>query len=392
MGVYRSVSGQVRVQVTSADITGFLDRLTVKGLTVRDMEVDGSLDISFAVDRRDLPLLREICERQGSTLKIQRRIGVYWTLRAMGARPVLFFGGLFLLVLLFWVPSRVLFVEVEGNCTVPTRQILVAAEENGICFGVSGRSIRSETVKNGILEAIPELKWVGVNTRGCVAVISVREVTWEPTELPRDGISSIVSCADGVILTATATSGNMLCKPGQVVQKGQILISGYTDSGVALRGLHAEGEIYARTIRNLTVVSLGESSRITGICREVSAYSVILGKKRINLWKGSGKTGVTCGRMYTEYYITLPGGFRLPIVLAKDTTLLYDTEVMQSAPEDRMMDFAGDYLLTQLIAGKILDSRKKVSWEETLCRMEVMFHCTEMIGRHKAEEIGDLHG
>ena len=37
--------------------------------------------------------------------------------------------------------------------------------------------IRSEKVKNSLLQRIPQLQWAGINTDGCVAVISVREKT-----------------------------------------------------------------------------------------------------------------------------------------------------------------------------------------------------------------------
>ena len=80
--------------------------------------------------------------------------------------------GLCLLLLLVCIlPTRVLFMRVEGNESIPENLILEAAEDCGIRFGASRSAVRSEKVKNGILSRISELQWVGVNTKGCIAVI-----------------------------------------------------------------------------------------------------------------------------------------------------------------------------------------------------------------------------
>ena len=89
-------------------------------------------------------------------------------------RPVLLAGLGILFLLAMYLPSRVLFIRVEGNMQIPDRQILAAAEECGIRFGASRREVRSEKVKNALLSSVPQLQWAGVNTAGCVATISVR--------------------------------------------------------------------------------------------------------------------------------------------------------------------------------------------------------------------------
>ena len=55
------------------------------------------------------------------------------------------------------------------------RKILERAEYCGVHFGAKAGSVRSEQVKNRLLFEIPELRWAGVNTTGCTAVITVAE-------------------------------------------------------------------------------------------------------------------------------------------------------------------------------------------------------------------------
>lgn len=395
MGLYRSLAGLVRIAVTSADIPGLLALLTKRDIPVLDGAGDGELSLQFTIYRQDFRKVRDICEKRGDALKIQGRNGLYWLGKGLLRRPVLLVGMLLLLWLMLWIPTHVFFVQVEGNSAVPARLILAAAEESGICFGASRREVRSERMKNALLEAVPELQWAGVNTYGCVAVITVREKSITEEQRAEYAVSSIVSACDGVIISATATRGSLLCQPGQAVIKDQILISGYTDCGLTIRASQAEGEVYARTIHEMTAISPAEYTQRGDKTERAVAYSLIIGKNRINLWKDSGKVSTTCGRMYEEYYITLPGGFQLPVALVKETVTTYETvtaEVSPEAAEAAMSEFAGDYLLSQLIAGSIENRTEQIDRDGDVFVLEGTYLCTEMIGRQKAEKIGELHG
>lgn len=391
MGLYRSLGGTIRVRVTSGDVSGLLDRLRLADIPVFAVQPEEELSISFSLSRKMLPRIKMICEKRGDSLTIIRREGLYWVGRKLLMRPVLLVGLLLLIIWMLWMPTHVFFVKVEGNSVVPARLILEAAEENGIRFGASRRQVRSERVKNALMEAVPQLQWAGVNTYGCVAVISVREKTATNTKEAETGISSIVSSCDAIVRSVTATEGNLLCRVGQAVRAGEILISGYTDCGLTIQATRAQGEIYGWTEHTLTVFAPTIYEKKGECLQKSTAYSLILGKKRINLWKGSGISGSSCDRIYEEYTLTLPGGFSLPVTLVRETVTAYTTAATEYAPEEMLGEFAEEYLLTQLIAGTVEGREEQFSSRDEVMVLDVCFICTEMIGRQKAEEI-DIHG
>ena len=392
MGLSGWLLGIFRIQITSADVPGLLRVLGDENIRLYNLTEVDEMTVRFMIDRRNLTQLQEICRKQGAAVKILGRSGIYWKCVGFLRRPVLVMGLIFLLCLLWWLPSRVLFVRVQGNATVPARQILAAAEDWGISFGANRKEVRSERVKNGLLESIPQLQWAGVNSYGCMTVITVREKATVQEELETAGVSSMVASTDGIILSATATAGTLQCQPGQAVREGDILISGLTDCGLCLRGTRAQGEVYAATRHCLTVISPAIADRLGEIRDTWKGFSLIIGKNRINLWKGSGKRGGTCGRMYVEYYIKLPGGFRLPAAIAVEFYTLRQETQAEMDPEASMKEFAGDYLLNGLVAGTITSRQDAFSRRGDVCVLKSSFLCTEMICRPKPEGIGDLHG
>lgn len=396
MNLWNSLAGMVEAELTSADPEGTLAAAAEKNIAVFSVTRKEALVMRLRAFRRDLPALRKLCEKRGDRLSVRRTLGIYWTVKRFFARPVLALGVGLLLFLTLFLPTRVLFVRVEGNSTLPDRQILEAAETMGIRFGASRRGVRSERIKNALLGAIPELQWAGVNTRGCTAVISVRERTPEEKAGEEENrVGSVVAARDGVIVSCTVLEGTSKCNPGQAVRQGQVLISGYTDCGISIRAAWAKGEVYARTRREITVIAPAEWGERTEQTGSAVRYSLILGKKRINLWKGSGIWDSSCGRIETEYPLVLPGGFRLPVALAVEKLTFWNTEPTvseEAAAQAELKAFADNYLTSQMVAGRILYAVESVFHQAGGYVLTGQFDCLEMIGRERAEEMGESHG
>lgn len=394
MGFFRSLVGTVRLELTSADKEAALRDISSSGIEITDVENCSELSSRFSVSRVSLKRIQEMTQRKGERLILLRREGIFWSLWNLRRRPLLFAGMVWMLVLALWLPGRVLFVEVEGNENVPEQLILEAAQEAGISFGASRRAVRSEKMKNELLGTLPELQWAGVNTYGCRAVISVRERVMQNEQSAIPAVSSIVAACDGVITSSTVTRGTGLCSIGQAVQKGQVLISGYVDHGLAVTATRAEGEIFAQTQHNLDVIMPATSlvrDAFTG--RRVN-YSLLIGKKRINFMKGSGICDGTCVKMYTEYCLTLPGGYRLPVVLVKETvtSATVQPQTIEEPQAQQLTDFAKQYLRQRRVALTILDAYEDLTCVDGVYHLSGLYACTEMIGREQSEEIGDFHG
>lgn len=391
----KAISGQLWVELTSAEPELAVSAYAGAGIPMEDLQPQGALTLRFWMPRCCYPQARKLAQKRGDCLKILGKRGIYWMLPRLLRRPVLLLGAAALTGLTLFLPSRILFVQVEGNAAVPARQILEAAAQSGLAFGTSRRQVRSEKVKNALLSKIPQLQWAGVNTSGCVATVSVRERTELPPAQDPVGVSSLCAVRDGYIRSITATAGTALVQPGQTVQAGQVLISGYTDCGLCLRGEQAKGEVFAQTQQELTAVLPAKWTLRGQSLAQRRSYSLLIGKKRINLWKDSGIWEDTCGRMYEEHYITLPGGFRLPLALCIQTrtTFALTSETIPEAQAGKeLTDFARRTVLKRMVAGEIQQAAEHLRQDGGCFWLEARYVCQEMIARQRQEQIGENHG
>ena len=395
MNIWRSLEGQVEVELLTADPSGALDAIARANIPLTQIFPEEELAVSFQIQRSQLGKLSRLVQKRGEKLTVLRNIGLYFLFQRFFHRKILAAGLALLTVLALLVPTRIFFFQVSGNVQIPAGRILAEAEHQGLCFGVSRRGIRSEKIKNGLLAAIPELKWVGVNTYGCVAQIMVAEKTPQPEAPPTDlGIGHLVSCLDGIVTDVTVTCGTALCRPGQAVSKGQTLISGLVDCGIVQKGTAAQGEVTAVTERKLSVVTPENRLRRGDIQKKGYRWSLLLGKKRIKLWIGSGIWDTRCGRMYEEYPLMLPGGFRLPVALAAEK-LTWSAASEEAVPEaqarEQMSAFAERYLKAVMLGGTIRRGQENLTQNGGGFRLTGTYLCQEVISRRQWEQIGDTN-
>lgn len=387
-----SLRGMVRVRITCADVECILHKLISADIIIKNVDRNDIISVDLTIYKKNFHEVERIVDNEGGKIEILEKIGMLWHISVINKRPVLILGIAFYIVLAAFIPTRVFFVQIEGNRLVTDTQIMDMAQNAGIKFGTSRRSIRSEKVKNALLGAIPQLQWVGVNTRGCVATISVKERSTTEKTTEQKGISSIVAGRDGIVDTIVATRGNVVCKVGQAVKADQVLISGYTDCGISIKVSSAAGEVYARTSRDLNVISPLECTARGHVAKTETKFSLIFGKKQINLYKDSGISGSSCVKMYKRFVLTLPGGFQLPISVMQEMRTYYESQKDYSSEEEAYAiakNFANRYLNGQMVAGEVLSSSDNAQVDENILEFHGEYICREMIGKYYEEEIID---
>jgi len=358
------------------------------GVILTDLRFKDALTISFRIRERDERIVALYAKRNGDTLKREQEHGVKVTLLQFISRPVLILGIFLLLSLSIFLSERILLIEVKGADSVPYWQIIQEAEKCGVAFGAPSREIRSQEIKNELIAHIPQLQWVGVNIRGSVVTIHVSERQQQPQNGHTHKVGSIVAKHDGIIKMITATKGNVVCSVGQSVREGSVLISGYTDCGNVIKAEMAEGEIYAQTKRTLEVVSIPPVFRCDDVGVE-NRYYLRVGKNIINFSKDSGISDSSCVKMYSEDYVELPGGFRLPIAVISETVIHSTSVISDDYPEESfLIRFARSYLNTQMVAGNIL-TEQYLNLAQGCIGAE--YTCLEMIGQYHSEEINQLY-
>lgn len=380
--------GTLQIQVTTADKSRLLSLIAEKGIILRDIQNKDDFSMVFTVKKSDFDVLKQMFLRRGVDYRFVNKNAMVSMTAKIAKRFVLLSGILLLLILTVIIPTRIYFIVVEDTVSIPKSVILDICEQNGLRFGADRSKFRSENIKNIMLQQLPELNWVGITTNGCVATVKVVEALQAKVNQDENTVSSIVAVTDGVVDEITVLQGVALCRPGQAVQKGQVLISGYEDLGIVLKATRAKGEVYGHTVRTLDLLTPSQCLMKTPKEEIRVSYSLQIGKNIIKLSKCSGISPTGCDKLYDVRSWVLPGGFTMPFRLIRETTHDYSCE-SASISEDAfewLYDYADSYILRQMIAGSVLDQSTEIQKQEAVCILNCRYTCREQLGVQRTEE------
>ncbi len=382
---------KVFLQFISARPDLVLNQLAEAGVILMDVHYKDALTVEMRLYARQRKTAESIIKKNYGEIKKVRGSGTQLLTDHCLKRPIVVVGLVLFFLSACFLPGRILFLTVTGNETISEKRILEEAERAGITFGIRGKEIRSEEIKNRMLMALPEVQWVGINTSGCIATIHVRERTQTEidTGLSRH-VSHIVAQQDGIITDMSVEKGTPLVVPGQSVRTGDILVSGYADYGYKLMAQNAMGEIMAHTMHKNTFITLKPTAKRGALLKKYTCLGLRIGQKVIKFCNHSGIHDAVCVKMYSEDYWKLPGGYRLPVSFIRTSCAYYAMEPLQQDWTSAKMwlpVYAQAYLKSQMVAGQILDSQLSWRYTEDDCRLIGTYACHEMIGEVKYEEI-----
>ena len=380
----------VQIRITAADPARILSLLAENNISIHNTVVRDLLTVDICINEFHYPTAERLFISNDIRYIVTGKPGILWCVRYFIKRPVLVVGLLIFLITAITLPNRILFFRVTGNQQIPSDQILCHADEAGMKFLSKSSLVRSENIKNQLLTRIPQLQWVGITTSGCVATIHVRERSdWDETNSIRGASSTIVAACDGIVSDLIIHSGTPLVHIGQLVNSGDILVSGYTNFGQTIKVGNANAEAFAYTKRNFlsyTIKPILKHGKKGGryIC-----YKLKLGKKVINLCNHSRISDASCVKMYECNYCYFPGGFRLPIAFIKETWIEYQVDPVTALPDtvpQWLPVYMRNYLQDQTIAARILQESYQWEFAGDYGQLSTIYSCHEMIGRLKYEE------
>lgn len=381
-------SGFCRVRITGASPQWALNRLSQARIVFRAPKKTDDFTIELLLRTKDVARASAVCTRAMCQLEQQAQYGFAYTFRGLWKRPALLVLLALAALTAIVIPKFVFFYTVTGNTRVPSAQILRALDEIGVGVGTYGPSIKPQVIKNQILCRIPELKWITIQQSGMRATVVVREREQPEPVYSRKTPSNVIASHAGTLTRVSVLAGNALCKPGDSVTQGQLLVSAYTDLGYKTQVSGALAEIYAKTWRKSeTVTPAGQlQKKANGSTHR--QICLRFGRQRICLF---GDAGQIDSEKTTEYHqFSLPGGIFLPLGI--EITQISDYDTVEKTMDEMqaralLRACAARQETQQMVAGQILDETLTYTLQDGVYLQHAVLTCEEMIARTVKAEI-----
>ena len=374
-----SLRGSVRLQIFGAFPAGVLNTAAADGIELWDMESKDENTLCLSAYEGRLERLCQIAQRAGCEVVIIRRVGGRDGLRKLLRRPALLIGLALTVLFLFCSSLFIWDVEVRGAERLERGEILCALEDSGFGVGSFWPGVNTDLLRSEVMVRLPEIGWMTVNVGGSRATVVIVERQPKPEMYDPAAAADLIAVRDGLVKRVNVLAGSPQVSKGEIVMAGQTLIGCRTESvnGEA-RSVHARGSVMADTWYELSAVCPVKGWLKTPAGLPHSRFAVVFGKRRLNLYFGSGKTIDGCDKIISEYTLGIPGLFSTPIRLMRERFVPYKT----SAGDDYDPNETGRRLYALLESrteGQILESSLTPGRAGELYVLTLRAHCTENI-------------
>ena len=275
--------------------------------------------VRITVHRAGYRKLTELTREGAFELGEVRKSGVPYFLWKLRNRYVLL-AGLLLMFVTVWTASLFIWeIDVKGNETVSSQELLAALRELGVGIGTFGPVVSSEALSNEMILKLPKLAWIAVNVSGSHADVLVRERVTKPDILDENAPVMVCAVKSGIISKMSVLEGKNSVKAGDTVQAGDILVTGIMDSLCSgRRTVHAMAEVTARTWYDLSAQMVLDTAGKTYTGEKRTRTAVIIAGHRLNFYFNGRISFEHYDKMTNESILKLPTGNILPITIVKE--------------------------------------------------------------------------
>ncbi|MFB1080626.1 sporulation protein YqfD [Jeotgalibacillus sp. JSM ZJ347] len=242
----------VKVKLSGKSSSLVLNRLLLNKVSLKDIVyVDGN--VTFIIRYTDLYQLRKVVRRSGCSVSISSE-GKNHKVVSFIRTHVPSIAAFLLTVFIFLQAFQYIWaVEITGATPEIRDEAAEVLSNNGIKPGVRHSDLLLNQQSSAVLyKEIEQLSWSDFERKGSKLIVSLREKDFLQ-QSEQDKPLHLVASKTGTIHTLSVSSGTPAVKRGDVVEKGEILVSGYIGREGYEKAVRANGTVTAQTWYTVSV-------------------------------------------------------------------------------------------------------------------------------------------
>lgn len=233
--------GYLKILVPSDRRNLAMNLILVNQLPCEETTILDTMDLEIVIKSSERELFKETFLNNDIDAKFGDDEGLLANLNRYSHR----FGVLVGIIILFlgvYISSLFVWrIDVSGNNTVSDEEIIDLLEDSGFSLGKFIPNVRYDDIHNKFLMCSDNISWISINIKGNVASVLVKERMHE-NFTPKITYTNVVSKEDAQIALVQLYSGEKVVSLGDIVKKGDLLISGVINSqSLGTRYIHANG-------------------------------------------------------------------------------------------------------------------------------------------------------
>lgn len=368
------IRGYYVITVEGIEVERFLNHLIRNGINVYNVNKISSTKIQFCVDRYDMKRFKTVYRGSNYEIKVKQKTGIPFILKRIYKHKAMWICAIVSLFLLILTSQFVTDIYIQVPEGIKKEDIRKELYQAGLKPGVYKKSIDRKQLRDHIMLKFDEVAYMSINIKGTNVFVTVTKKAESLKAEEESNYCNIIAQKNGIIEKMIPRSGNAIKASGDIVKKGDILISGADTKAIP--------EVWANTFYEVTKSANYEdiTKQKTGESKKV--YTIMLYDDKYTLRRNiSYKDYVIENK---EYKLAL-GNYTFPIKIKVST--FYETkDIKVSKDKEELKKDLSNKVLKELdyiipASAKILDVKHNYNVKNNMLEYTITVTTSENIAQ-----------
>lgn len=245
---YNYAIGYANIQVEGYFVERFINLCMNRNIEVWDINKLYDGVITLKIKNSDLPRVDELADITRSKVTVIKESGVPYIAKKYTKRKIFMLLFLMAAVFIYLASLRIWKIDIIGDFSIPIEQVEQMLLDENVYVGMKKKDLDFDKVKNEIYLKRDDILWIGFAIKGTRATVEVLERTKKDDNASDNVPCNIVADKDGVVEKISVREGTRVAQKGDVVFKGDILVSGVVESEHSeTKYVHSNADILLKT-------------------------------------------------------------------------------------------------------------------------------------------------
>ena len=381
------ILGYVNISVEGYFIERFINICISKRILLWNLKRKKSSFLYVNISMKEFKKIKQIAKITKCRVKIEKKKGLPFLLHKYKKRKLFLIALITIIIFIFGLSNFVWNIEVIGNETIQSEEIIKQVNENGLKVGMLKYKIDTKELINTIRLHRDDIAWIGVHMKGTNVTIEIVEADKKPEIIDENEYCNIVSNKEGIITKINVQNGTALVKEGDIVKNGNILVGGWLEGKyTGTRYVHAKADIQAKVwySKKEKMSLIQEVKEETG--NKKSTYGININNLRINFPK-SIPNFENYDTINENKKLKIFSNFYFPIEFCKTTYKEVEKRTITLTPEEtkKILQEKLEEELKKEISNveNIVNTQINCKEEEGTLTLELIYEVIENIGTNE---------
>ena len=317
------ILGFVNIRVEGFYLERFINICISKTIFLWNIKRKKSSILYANISIADYKKIKTIARKTKSIIKIERKKGIPFILHRYRKRKLFLILSIIVILALIGTSNYVWNIDVIGNESIPSEEIIEELKNNGLKIGLNKNKIDTNSLINNVRLKRSDIAWIGIKVKGTNVIVEIKEADKKPEVIDQNDYCNIISNKEGIITKINVQNGTANVKEGDIVKTGDVLVLGYLEGKyTGIRYVHAIANIEAKVWYSKKEKFYFKDQIKEPTSTTEEKYSLKINNFKINLYKTLSKFQ-NYDTIVENKKLMLFSNFYLPIEIIKTTNYEY---------------------------------------------------------------------